>query len=127
MRPSYIVAGLAVAAAAAFAAWQFQPPAREILPPQPPAPPIAIAPAPPEPPPPSPPTQDQRHTACLALAGTDAAAALREAETVLAAGGDPDGKDWAEHCAASAQLALGQLEQAATRLERLGMAAGREP
>lgn len=66
--------------------------------------------------------------ACLALAGTDAAAALREAEAFLAAGGgEPRLKDWAEHCAASAQLALGQLEQAATRLERLGMAAGREP
>ena len=119
--------GLAVAGAVAFAAWQLQPPARDSLPPAPPAPPVIVAPAPPEPPPPPPPpTPDQRHTACLALAGTDAAAALREAEAFLAASGEPHLKDWAEHCAASAQLALGQLEQAATRLERLGMAAGRD-
>ncbi len=113
------MAGLAVAGAAALAAWQLQPPAREALPPTSPAPPLAFVPAAPEP---TPPTTDQRHTACLALAGTDAAAALREAEAFLAAGGG----DAAEHCAASAQLALGQLEQAATRLERLGMAAGRD-
>lgn len=61
---------------------------------------------------------DPRHQACLALAGSNPRAALREAETMLRAGAEQAG----EHCAAAADLALGQSAEAARRLERLGTA-----
>lgn len=61
---------------------------------------------------------DPRHQACLVLAGSNPRAGLREAESLLRAGAEQAG----EHCAAAANLALGQPAEAAARLERLGNA-----
>lgn len=102
-----------------------------LAPSAPPAPertPVARAPSPAELAPPgaapAPPaaepealTFDARHAACLARAGAEPRAALREAERLAAAGAG----SIAEHCAAAALLALGESAEAAMRLERLGL------
>lgn len=62
---------------------------------------------------------DPRHQACVAKAGTDPRAALREAEQLVRRGAEDAG----EHCAAAASLALGEPGEAARRLERLGSTA----
>jgi tetratricopeptide (TPR) repeat protein len=149
MRVLYLSLGLLVAVGAGGYFWLADrgepppPPPAELRPLAAPAPapaPPAPAPAPIVLPPPqtttaapapaatTPEEREARHRACLTLAGTDAALALRQAESALAANprpSDPRALDWAEHCAAAALLAMGELERAADMLERQGMAAGR--
>lgn len=145
MRVLYLSLALLVAVGAGGYFWladHGEPPPAELRPlaaptpaPTPPAPAVAPIVLPPPPSaaaaPPAPATAEERearHRACLTLAGTDAVAALRQAEAVLSANprpSDPRALDWAEHCAAAALLAMGELERAADMLERQGMAAGR--
>lgn len=141
MRVLYLSLGLVVAVGAGGYFWladpsEAPPPPAELRPLSAPPPP-AVAPILLPPPPNStaapaepatPEAREARHRACLTLAGTDAAAALRQAEAALAANprpSDPRALDWAEHCAAAALLSMGALDQAADLLERQGMAAGR--
>jgi tetratricopeptide (TPR) repeat protein len=145
MRVLYLSLGLAVAVGAGGYFWLAHPgespaPPAELRPLSAPTPapgPAVLPPAIVMPPPPAPAAtaepstpeaREARHRACLTLAGTDSAAALRHAEAAIAAaprGHDPRALDWAEHCAAAALLAMGALEQAADRLERQGMGDGR--
>jgi len=131
MRLFYLAGGLAVAAAAAAGVWLMlavpeEAPAQPVqaLTIPPPENPPQTAPTPPIALPAAPPAEDTaevriddpRHQACLALAGTDPAAAMREAEALRRRGAEDAG----EHCAAAAHLAAGSPGEAARRLERLG-------
>lgn len=65
---------------------------------------------------------EKRYRACMAAVATDARQALADAKGwAKAGGGDP-----AEHCAAAAEMALGQYVEAAETLQRLARHGGAE-